>query len=179
MLSRCKRVKITSAVFHLSLTVPLALSHTSCQCEDARQSIATSAVFPPSHSLTLTPSQYLPLEYGGKNTVPVFDSAEERHLRHLVDTMNANADAHPDGRKKPKSPINMKKAKTNPATPSKTVSKHRKDNKTPVSGGRKKGAAEPANGGTRTPEEKVRRGVHLHVQTRFSSTGATENTPQY
>lgn len=35
--------------------------------------------------------QLLPTEYGGRNTTPVQDSAEERHLRRLVDAVNANA----------------------------------------------------------------------------------------
>lgn len=35
--------------------------------------------------------QFLPVEYGGKSSVPVCDSPEERHLRRLVDAINANA----------------------------------------------------------------------------------------
>lgn len=38
------------------------------------------------------------MEYGGANSVPVHNSVEERHLRHLVDTINANTAHIPDSR---------------------------------------------------------------------------------
>lgn len=54
---------------------------------------------PPGPRTSIYP-QCLPVEYGGKNTVPVFDSAEERHLRRLVDAINANAEKTPSRDKK-------------------------------------------------------------------------------